>query len=169
MGALTLVSPRNQADSVFGRKLWDWVKAKKPKAQFDLTTTHVKLRFGFAGETDLQLGLDCLTAWNVDQCRREPFPWIYDSGVRYEREILCTHNGVIGICEEWWTTAELLKRGSGDCEDLGCTTAAMRIVYQKEHARAFAKRSSVGWHIQVKRADGSIEDPSAQLGMNGDG
>lgn len=168
MGALTLVSPRTEKDGVFGRKLWEWLKPKKRDAQLDLTTTHVKVRFSFNGPDDLQLGLDCLVAWNVDQGRRNSFPWIYDSGVKYEREILCNHNGTITICEEWWSTAELLKRGSGDCEDLASTTAAQRIL-KGEHARAFARRSSVGWHIQVRRADGSVEDPSALLGMNGDG
>lgn len=106
-----------------------------------------------------------MTAWNVRQMQRAKFPPLYESGTIYEREILCTHAGVTGICEEWWTTAELLRRKSGDCEDLSCTLAAQYIIAGETKARARAKRSSIGWHIQVRRADGTIEDPSAALGM----
>jgi hypothetical protein len=166
MGAITLVSPRTDADAAFGRKLWQWLKPRKPEAEYDLTTRRVTVRFAFNTPADLALGLDSLTAWNVEQNRHEKWPFIYDAGVHYEREILCTHNGVTQICEEWYTTRELLKRKAGDCEDLACTTAAQRIL-QGEHARAFARRSSCGWHIQVRRADGTVEDPSAKLGMLG--
>lgn len=168
MGALTIVSPRTDADAQTGRQLYEWVRNRKPDALFDVTHERVTLRFLFQSEADLTLGLDCMTAWNVRQRQRGNLPTLYASGVRYEREILCTHNGVTGICEEWWTVAELMKRGSGDCEDLSSALASEYIL-NGEQARARAKRSSCGWHIQVHRADGTIEDPSAKLGMNGDG
>lgn len=169
VGALTIVSPRTEADAKTGRQLYEWVRHRKPDALFDITHERVTLRFTFRGEADLTLGLDCMTAWNVRQLERQSLPKLYESGVRYEREILCTHNGVTGICEEWWTFAELVKRGSGDCEDLSCSRSAELIIGGEKTARARAKRSSCGWHIQVRRGDGSIEDPSAKLGMNGDG
>ncbi len=165
MGALTLVAPRTEHDALTGRKLYEFVKRKKPDAEFGLTSERVTLRFSFRGEDDLTLGLDTMTAWNVRQMQRGSFAKLYDAGVRYEREILCNHNGVVGICEEWWTSSVLYARKSGDCEDLSCTLAAQLIVQGETTARARARRSSIGWHIQVRRADGSIEDPSAKLGM----
>ncbi|HET8938988.1 MAG TPA: hypothetical protein VFN67_36340 [Polyangiales bacterium] len=165
MGALTIVSPRTDADAQTGRQLYEWIRARKPDALYNVTHERVTLRFSFSGEDDLTLGLDTMTAWNVRQLQRKPYPALYDSGTVYEREILCTHNGVTGICEEWWTTAQLLQRKSGDCEDLSCTLAAQYIVAGEKGARARAKRSSIGWHIQVRRADGTIEDPSKVLGM----
>lgn len=166
MGALTIVSPRTDADVATGRQLYEWVRSRKPDALFDVTHERVTLRFLFKGESDLTLGLDCMTAWNVRQMKRNPnLPHLYDAGVQYEREILCTHNGVTGICEEWWTTLELYNRKSGDCEDLSCTLAAACILAGEKGARARAKRSSIGWHIQVRHQDGTIEDPSVKLGM----
>ena len=165
MGALTLVAPRTEEDAITGRKLFEWVKRKKPDADFTLSSERVTLRFSFRGEDDLTLGLDTMTAWNVRQMQHRAFPDLYSSGVRYEREILCNHGGKVGICEEWWTTSVLYARRSGDCEDLSCTLAAQLILRGETKARARARRSSIGWHIQVRHPDGTIEDPSAKLGM----
>jgi hypothetical protein len=164
MGALTLVSPRTDADVETGRQLFAWVRSRKPDALFNVTHERVTLRFRFQGEADLTLGLDCLTAWDIRQLERNKLPPLYSSGIVYEREILCTHDGVTGICEEWWTALELHKRKSGDCEDLSSLRSA-ELILSGEQARARAKRSKIGWHIQVHRADGTIEDPSAKLGM----
>ena len=141
MGALTLVAPRTEHDAITGRKLYEWVKRKRPDAVLDLTSERVTLRFSFTGEDDLTLGLDTMTAWNVRQMQRSKFVDLYSSGVRYEREILCNHNGVVGICEEWWTSSVLYARKSGDCEDLSCTLAAQLITRGETKARARARRS----------------------------
>lgn len=87
------------------------------------------------------------------------FPPLYSSGVRYRPERGRNH---------WATPSEVMARRVGDCEDL----AAWRIAELRrsgEDPRAtFVIRSSGRpglWHIVVRRGDGSLEDPSAVLGM----
>jgi hypothetical protein len=92
-------------------------------------------------------------------------PSIYRSGVRYRNE-----DPTKGY-EDFAIIPSILKRGWGDCDDLcpwrvaelhqaGETGARIRIKW---------KRTSNGklYHIQVRRADGRIEDPSRLLGMKG--
>jgi len=119
----------------------------------------------FAGATDLGFALDATTAWNVLALRAEPLPSIYDAGVVYAREPQCrTADGSERMCEEFVTAHEVRRRGFGDCDDLGAWRAAeLRIA--GEQAQAIPKPSAVGWHIVVRRGDGSLEDPSARLGM----
>ena len=114
---------------------------------------------------DLQAALDLLTSWNRYARARavaggRPFPKLLRSGVRYARE-----QRVGGrVREDWQDVRHLYKRKRGDCEDLACALAA-----ELPGARAVPVRSSVGWHIIVRLADGRYVDPSRALGMNGDG
>lgn len=105
---------------------------------------------------------DALTALNLAYLRAHPeTPPLYRSGVRYKRE----PRG-----EERWLTIPLVReRGAGDCEDLSCWRAA-ELQAAGERARAVnTHKQGVGgaalYHIRVRRADGSIEDPSRRLGM----
>ena len=120
----------------------------------------------FDGERDLKFALAVLTVLDMEQIRQHRLPPLYASGVRYRREQpkQCWAP-VNGGCEDWLTALELLRQGVGDCEDLAAYRAAeLRLAGEK--ATAFPRPNGVmGWHIQVRREDGSIEDPSAKLGM----
>jgi len=112
-------------------------------------------------EEYLQELLDCLTRINIIYLRAHPdTPPLYEAGVRYRREPLGQ--------ERWRAIPHVLAARVGDCEDLGCWLAAQYII-SGETCRAISKgrKTARGWlyHIQVHRADGSIEDPSRVLGM----
>lgn len=108
----------------------------------------------------------CNVVWLI---RRPNTPDIYDSGVEYQREPPGQ--------EEWQTIPAMLKSGHGDCEDL----AAWRVAELQirgdsengtgpENARIITKTKKLPdgrllIHVLVRRADGSIEDPSLRLGM----
>lgn len=77
-------------------------------------------------------------------------PPLYESGVRYQRDAR----------EAFDTLPHVLERGFGDCEDLATWRAA-----EIPDARAVPVPVSTGWHVVVQLPDGSIEDPSAALGM----
>lgn len=108
--------------------------------------------------------LEALVRINCDWLRSNPdSPWLYDSGVRYAVE-------PTGY-ELWDPTALLLARGAGDCDDLACARAAeLRVREGDTRARADCYPSSIRngrrtWHAIVVRGDGTVEDPSARLGM----
>lgn len=86
------------------------------------------------------------------------FPTLYNAGVEYERE---------PPRREWWQTAlDNFTVRVGDCEDLANHRAAELVVYTGEPARAVTVRTGPrAFHAVVRRADGTIEDPSAALGM----
>lgn len=117
------------------------------------------------GGRELCFALAVLTVIDMWEIRTFNLPGIYESGVRYrlERAKECWVP-VRGGCEDWLSARELLRQGVGDCEDLCCFRAAgLRL--QGERAYAIPRKTRIGWHIQVRRGDGSIEDPSARLGM----
>ena len=108
--------------------------------------------------------LEALTRINVDWFREHPdAPWLYESGVRYAME-------PTGF-ELWDPYALLLARGAGDCDDLATTRAAeLRVREGDTRARADCYPSAIRngrrtWHAIVVRGDGTVEDPSARLGM----
>ena len=88
-----------------------------------------------------------------------PLPWLYDAGVRYVRE----RRGA----ERWQPSSRLRRRRKGDCEDLTADVAAWLREYGGEpHARAFAVQvGPTTIHCLVEREDGSVMDPSRDLGM----
>ena len=99
-----------------------------------------------------------LWAANMVQMRPD-YPSVY-AFARYEREPLGR--------EQWQTADQLLRTRVGDCEDLASYQVAwLKVTGRDPHAKIAIKRSSVGYHVVVKRGDGSIEDPSASLGMWG--
>jgi len=91
-----------------------------------------------------------------------PVPDIYKAGVRYQNE---PDNGE----EEFADIPTVLSRGWGDCDDLApWAVAQYRLRGEKATIRMTWKTLSSGgrlFHVQVRRGDGSIEDPSALLGM----
>lgn len=96
--------------------------------------------------------------WLSKNATPETVVGLYESGVRYSRD---------DATEEWLPIPILYQRGVGDCEDLAAARAALlRFTGEDPDARAFAYRSRPNtWHAVVMRGDGSIEDPSARLGM----
>jgi len=103
-------------------------------------------------------GLTSLDAFIIG-FRRErgrPMPRIYESGVSYERE-----RGT----EKWQRADEVLKEGSGDCEDLATWRAGE--LHDAGEVGAFVDvvpaASRRGYHAIVRRADGTTEDPSRVL------
>jgi hypothetical protein len=106
--------------------------------------------------------LEALTAVNVAWLTEHPSaPLIYESGVRYEEE---PHGR-----DDWQDIPETIALRVGDCEDLGCWRIAELRTRVREYAVPFVKRSIEGprtvYHIAVRRADGTLEDPSRILGM----
>lgn len=72
--------------------------------------------------------------------------------------------------EDWDALDIVWPRGYGDCEDLaGWRAAELREVGEPARADCYVSRVSPEgrkvWHCIVVRADGTVEDPSIQLGM----
>lgn len=92
-------------------------------------------------------------------------PALYSSGVRYQNE----PQGQ--AFEEFAPIPTLLERKWGDCDDLAPWRAAELRVRHGEKAKIRVQWKRIGpgkeklFHIVVRRADGSIEDPSRILGM----
>lgn len=87
-----------------------------------------------------------------------PVPPLYDSGVRYQRE----PNSGEGW-EEWADPWSVSSRGWGDCDDL--------VMYRVAELLAAGEAAGINviwdgyrYHVRVRRADQSIEDPSHLLG-----
>lgn len=112
--------------------------------------------------TEIAGALEALTRINVGQLRGGmAWPGIYASGARYARE-------TPGDVERWQSIRDLASSGAGDCEDLACARAAeIRVSGRK--ARAIVVRVPSGYHAVVQHWNGRIEDPSARLGMLGEG
>ena len=91
-------------------------------------------------------------------------PPLYRSGVRYRNE-----DPTKGY-EDFAIIPAILGRGWGDCDDL-CPWRVAELQEQGEKAgiRIKWKRTPNGklYHVQVRRANGTIEDPSRILGMKG--
>ncbi len=93
-----------------------------------------------------------------------PIPALYHSGVRYEREPWTN-------VEEFADILTVMRRGWGDCDDL----AAWRVAELREQGdtgadvRVYWRPKKPGkpmmMHVQVRRGDGTIEDPSRYLGL----
>lgn len=108
----------------------------------------------FKPETLARL-VDGLALANLDGPRVPP---LYSSGIRYRRE----PKGK----EQWLLASEVVRAGAGDCEDL--TAYRLAELWRDGSAarsRVTMSRDSKLAHVLVEHADGSLEDPSALLGM----
>jgi hypothetical protein len=128
----------------------------------------------------MQILLDALTKIHLDHLSHYPkTPSLYESGVVYEREPPGR--------EDWQDILTTLRRGGGDCEDLA-TWRAADLLMRGIPARAFGRprpmlippaceegavachgepQMGTLWHILVRLPNGTIEDPSKRLGMEG--
>ena len=84
-------------------------------------------------------------------------PLLYHSGVRYKPE--ATRGSGVEYFDDPWT---VLKRGHGDCDDLVLWRCA-EILAQRIHAGVICKWRLPRYHVAVRKADGSAEDPSKKL------
>lgn len=109
-------------------------------------------------------GLGCV-GWVDYLCAARdgrPFPPLYSSGVRYQREPPGS--------EVWQSARAVFASKRADCEDLAGGTRVPELwIAGETAARAIVKRINPTLrHILVERADGTIEDPSLILGMHPD-
>lgn len=119
--------------------------------------------------------------------RGKPIPLLYESGVEYDREPWA------GKFEEFADILTVLRRGWGDCDDLAAwRVAELREIgeprlglppeekadtriywrgkcrFHRPHVNlrcAGCLKTQLTMHVQVRRADGRIEDPSRLLGL----
>lgn len=97
---------------------------------------------------------------SLDQMRSGRIPPLYGGGIQYRREPARR--------ERWQTAAETAARRQGDCEDLVAYRVAELWHAGERAARVHVRREGPTlFHVLVRRADGSIEDPSSKLGMRG--
>lgn len=143
-----------------GRAGEHWVESGEP------TDGIRRIRVLIPRSTDASLAaLWCLVEvnlWCLRNARRmkKNYRPIYDS-VCYRRE----KRGE----EVWQSIPALHKRKVGDCEDLTCARVAERLSVG-DACRPGLKRQrrpdgSILYHVIIGNPDGSIEDPSAVLGM----
>ena len=89
-------------------------------------------------------------------------PLLYHSGVVYREEDLTKGY------EDFAIVPAILRRGHGDCDDLGpWRCAELRNSGENADIRVEWKKTRKGklYHIVVRRGNGTIEDPSKILGM----
>ncbi len=92
-------------------------------------------------------------------------PLLYESGVRYREE---PWNAKGARVEEFADIPTVLARKWGDCDDLApWRVAELRAMGEPAKIRITWKTLPSGrlFHVVVRRADGSVEDPSRILGM----
>jgi len=127
----------------------------------------------FHGESDvhrsrrvIKLLLDTLFWIDVSYLIANPqTPKLYESGIVYKREPAGREN--------WQDIGTNLKELEADCEDLACHRAAELYVFGHDKRvrpylvyRTFGKATL--YHVKVKHGNGTLEDPSAKLGMGKD-
>lgn len=107
----------------------------------------------------VQVNLWCLR--HAHRTRGRTVRPLYDS-VCYEREPVGS--------EVWQSIPALYARGRGDCEDLVCARVAERLLVGDACRPGLKKQvrpdGSILWHVIIGNPDGTIEDPSVELGMN---
>lgn len=66
----------------------------------------------------------------------------------------------------WFTAPLLYDAKKGDCKDLSALRVAQLRLAGERGAKCYLKAvNRLQWHVQVQRANGTIEDPSEKLGM----
>lgn len=99
-----------------------------------------------------------LGALNAVLLRMHPeIPDLYMTGVVYRREP--------PRVEDWWNVLQVIKHGFGDCEDLVAWRVGECLVQGIRAKPAIYRSSPRKMHVVLEHDDGTIEDPSAMLGM----
>lgn len=130
--------------------------------------------------TPIIMALECLTQINQWHFRRGDCPPLFSTGVRYRQEAPGQ--------EDWNDAPTIATMGYGDCEDLAAYYCAeLRELHGLKDARCVIKQkyfspeeirksgypivSSKGMyliHCLVQLPDGTVFDPSKELGMKGE-
>jgi hypothetical protein len=120
-----------------------------------------------SGAVGLQAALSCLVALDRLYLRTHPrTPRLYQAGVRYLRDADFGTQKT-PASELWLTIPDCIAAGGADCKVLAAWRCAELVERDGEAAECVLSRSGNLWHVRVKRGDGSIEDPSKILGMEG--
>lgn len=119
--------------------------------------------------------LEATIATNRYLLRRYPgaFPSLYLSGVRFRAEPWAMPGGLPLPIELFDPIPKIIERGFGDCAQLcawrvaelresGDSKARLRFFCRTRGERTDPKRQR-WYHVQVRRGDGEIEDPSRML------
>ena len=110
------------------------------------------------GAGEYSAALEGLTALNEYLLRANPStPALHDAGVRYTKE----------STDKWRDLTAVLKTKAGDCEALSTWRAAeLRVSGEDPNASVVVyKTGPAKYHAIVLRGDGSVEDPSVEMGM----
>lgn len=102
----------------------------------------------------LERALEGLVAVDEWLLERGLVPTLYGSGVRYRW--VRPGNG-------WDHAGIVLARGSGDCKDVGAWRVAELRLDGEDARPHIIHTGGTNYHVQVRRGDGRIEDPSAVL------
>src|SRR5262245_54466558 len=104
----------------------------------------------------VQEQLALMVAVNRLHIRAKRVPLLYSSGVRYRSEVPDESYVCALTCYEqgWGDCAHLAAWRCAELREMG-DQATVRVTWRK---RRF-------FHVQVRRGNGSIEDPSERLGM----
>ena len=122
---------------------------------------------GYSGEVFARMVRHCLRGLveaNGVALESGILPPLYSSDVRYQEEPPDVESFIDGLT--------CYRRGHGDCAHLAAWRVAelqvqgepadITIEFQPSQLRP----GCMLYHVQVRRADGSVEDPSVILGMN---
>lgn len=119
-----------------------------------------------AGPLGLLTALEALVSINRVYLRTHPrAPSLYRAGLRYLRDV-DNRSQALPDAELWLTIPDTIAAGGADCKVL----SAYRVAELRERGELDARCHVVqvgpsSWHVIVKRADGTTEDPSRRLGM----
>lgn len=96
-------------------------------------------------------GLVAVDMWLLERGLVKP---LYRSGVRYKWKL--PGNG-------WDHAAIVQKRGWGDCKDVGAWRIAEQRLHGLDCEPHVIHTGGTNYHVQMRYADGTIEDPSRVL------
>lgn len=124
------------------------------------------------------IGLEALARVDEWQYARyakagQPLPSVYSANLKVKPSAV--YKAEAPGEEEWLDVVHILRQGWGDCEDLACARvgelrwqgiAAVPAIKSKRFDTIKGPVTVV--HVMVLHPDGTIEDPSAILGMKGE-
>jgi hypothetical protein len=133
----------------------------------------------FQGLSDQELSfrfmarkMDTLIETNIDEMLGYVIPTLYSSGITYEHTIT---EGDERYDANWKDCIQCIVTKKANCKSLvAYRIAELRLNGFKASYSLIQKINddedqTQDWHVQVRHADGTLEDPSALLGMYNDG
>ena len=128
---------------------------------------YLNLAVPVSGPAGLRAALEALIALDRVYLRtHRRTPMLAHAGVRYLRDA-DAGSQASPPTELWLTIPDARRAGGADCKVLAAWRVAELRELGEAGARPLLSRHGRMWHVRVKRADGSVEDPSRELGMKG--